>query len=240
MAGVGLGTRRWAAEAAGWSWSVQSRRSDSERVMAQTGRVLGPRALKTRQRLLEATAQLLRERSVLDISVVEIARKAETSPATFYHYFKDVEEATLQLARQAVEEMPPLIERIDGRWDAEHGFETARGIAEAFLNHWEAHHAVLLIRNLAADNGDARFQEVRRDALSPVLDRLAEHITAAQADSNVSPTLHPFAAAAALGSILERLSAHADELAHRGVTRDALIDTCAGILFQVVTGSRLE
>jgi len=201
--------------------------------------VLGPRALKTRQRLLDATAQLLRERSVLDLSVVEIARKAETSPATFYHYFKDVEEATLQLARQAAEEMPTVLERIDGSWDDKSGFETARGIVEAFLLHWEAHHAVLLIRNLAADKGDPRFQEVRRDALSPVLERLAERIQGAQSAGHVSRTLHPFAAAAALGSILEKLSAHAGELAHRGVSRDELVDTCAGILYQVVTGRGL-
>jgi AcrR family transcriptional regulator len=219
---------------------VESRSAKSERVMAQTGRVLGPRALKTRQRLLDATADLLRERSVLDISVVEIARKAETSPATFYHYFKDVEEATLHLARQAAEEMPALLELIDGSWEGEQGFETARGIAGSFLEHWEAHHAVLLIRNLAADKGDSRFQEVRRNALSPVLERLADRIAEAQRAARVSRVLHPFAAAAAIGSILEKLSPHAGELAHRGVTREQLVDTCAGILFQIVTGRRLD
>ena len=68
--------------------------------VAQTGRELGPRALRTRQRLLDATAALLRERSILDISVVEIARHGDTSPATFYHYFRDVEEAALVLAER--------------------------------------------------------------------------------------------------------------------------------------------
>ena len=53
--------------------------SGSRKVMAQTGRVLGPRALRTRQRLLDATAELLRDRSVLDISVVEIARNLKPS-----------------------------------------------------------------------------------------------------------------------------------------------------------------
>ena len=70
-------------------------RSRPKSLHAQTGRPLGPRALRTRQRLLDATASLLVERSVLDIPVVEIARKAETSPATFYHCFRDVEEAAL-------------------------------------------------------------------------------------------------------------------------------------------------
>ncbi len=206
----------------------------AQKVIAQTGRVLGPRALKTRQRLLDATASLLRDRSILDISVVEIARQAETSPATFYHYFKDVEEAALQLARQAAEEMPAVLELIDGSWRGTRGMETARSVAEAFMAHWEAHHAVLLIRNLAADKGDSRFQEVRRAALSPVLERLADRIAESQPPDGTG--LHPFAAAAALGSILEKLSAHAGELAHRGISRRELIDTCASIVFLVVTG----
>lgn len=204
--------------------------------MAQTGRVLGPRARRTRGRLLEATRELLGERSVLDISVVEIARKAETSAATFYHYFKDVEEAALQLARDAADEMPAVLARMDGGWAVDGGLDTARDLARAFLDHWEAHHAVLVIRNLAADRGDTRFQAVRRDALQPLLERLADEIAAAQRDGRVATSLHPFAAAAALGSLLETLSAHTAELTRRGVSRDELIETTATIVYQVVTG----
>jgi len=208
--------------------------------LAQKGRALGPRALRTRQRLLDATEDLLRERSILDLAVVDIARKAGTSPATFYHYFKDVEEAALLLAEQAAEEMPALLQLIDGSWAGQQGLETARAIARAFLKHWEAHHAVLLIRNLAADKGDRRFQEVRRAALSPLLDRLSDRVAEGQAAGRVARSLHPFATAAALGSILEKLSAHSVELSHRGVRREDLIETCAGILHQVVTGRPLD
>ena len=51
------------------------------RTLDQSGRALGPRALGTRQRLLDATARRREEKSVRDISVVDIARKANTSPA---------------------------------------------------------------------------------------------------------------------------------------------------------------
>ena len=206
-------------------------------VKAQTGRVLGPRALKTRERLLAATADLLRERGALDLSVVEIARRAGTSTATFYQYFGDVEEAALSLAQQAAREMPPLPELIDGPWEDEEGLETARKIVRAFLRHWETHRAVLLIRNLAADHGDPRFQEARRAALLPFLDRLAECVAGFQPSDGPGAQLHPFAAAAAIVSILERLSAHPRELAQRGVSQEVLLDTCALILHQVVTGS---
>jgi AcrR family transcriptional regulator len=204
--------------------------------VAQTGRLLGPRALKTRQRLLEATGQLLVERSVLDIAVVEIARTAETSPATFYHYFKDVDEAVLALAEQAAEEMPALVDLIDASWRGSQGLETARSVVRAFMEHWSAHHAVLLIRNLSADKGDRRFQQVRRKALAPIVDHLAARISEAQEAGRVSADTHPYAASAALTSILESISAHARELQRRDVTHEQLVETCARILHQVITG----
>ena len=214
--------------------STHGRRS--RKTAAGAGRTLGPRALKTRQRLLEATAALLRERSVLDIPVVEIARRGGTSPATFYHYFEDVEEAALALAEQAAEEMPALVALIDETWRGQAALTTARAIVEAFVVHWDNNHAVLMIRNFGAERGDRRFQAVRRDALRPVLERFAEQIALSQAAGRVSPALHPYAAAAGLASILERLAAYHQELEASGVTRDDLIETCARMLVQTVTG----
>jgi AcrR family transcriptional regulator len=175
----------------------------SRSTATEGGRALGPRALKTRQRLLDATAALLKERSVLDIPVVEISRRVGTSPATFYHYFEDVEAAALALAEQAADEMPALVELIDGSWRGQAALPTARAIVEAFVHHWDANHAVLMIRNFGAERGDRRFQAVRRHALRPVL---------------------------------ERLAAYHQELEVSGVTRAELIETCARMLVQTVTG----
>src|SRR5262245_21540668 len=204
----------------------------------QNGRTLGPRALKTRQSLLVATEELLARQSVRDNSVVEIARKAGTSPATFYQYFKDVSEATLRLAEQAADEMPALLQLIDGPWQGKRGLETARAIVEAFVRHWDDHRAVLLVRNLAADEGHRRFTKVRRQALTPVIEHLARKVAESQASGRVAPGVHPYAAAAALASILERLSAYHREIEYFGTTRDHLVETCARILFQTVTGRK--
>ena len=70
-------------------------------VKDKAGRNLGSRALKTRQRFLDATAKLLSERSILDISVTEIARQVDSVSSLFYHYFKSVEDAAQHLAREA-------------------------------------------------------------------------------------------------------------------------------------------
>jgi len=204
--------------------------------VAQTGRKLGPRALQTRQRLLDAVAALLAERSVLDIPVVEIARAADTSPATFYHYFKDVDEAVLLLAENAAEKMPSMLAALDGDWRGQEGLRQARALVAAFIDHWDAHHAVLSLRNLSAEQGDPRFQRVRRAALSPVLEHLAAQIRISQEAGRVSGDLQPHIAAAALASILESLSAHYRELQTFQATRDDLIETCARILFQTLSG----
>jgi len=208
----------------------------NSKTVDQSGRTLGPRALETRQRLLDATVALLGERSVRDISVVEIARKANTSPATFYQYFKDVGEATLRLAEAAAEEMPAVIELIDGSWKGQKGLDTARALVRAFVDHWDSHRSVLLVRNLAADEGDRRFMKVRRRALSPVIEHLARRIEETQAQGRIAKEVHPAAAAVAMASILERLAAYHREIEFFGAGREEIIESCARILFQTVTG----
>jgi len=202
----------------------------------QSGRPLGPRALKTRRSLLAATQELLSSQGVRDVSVVEIARKAGTSPATFYQYFKDVEDAVLRLAELAAGEMPAVLLLIDRPWEGAGGLANARAIVDAFVRHWDAHRAVLRVRNLAADEGDLRFLKVRQQTLTPVLGHLAAQIEAGQRAGRVDAKLHPAAAAAALGAILERLAAYHRELENLGVSRDDLVETCARILHQTVTG----
>jgi AcrR family transcriptional regulator len=202
----------------------------TEHGTAQGGRPLGARALRTRTKLLEITRSLLAELPVRDVSVVEIARRAGTSPATFYQYFADVEEAALELARAAAEEVPAILEPLAADWSGPKGLERARVLVDAFVRHWDANHAVLLIRNVAAEQGDKRFQRIRAQALRPVLDELARKVAAAQPQEG----LQPVAAAAALASILERLAAYHAELEVLGVSRDDLVETCARIVHQIV------
>ena len=202
----------------------------------QSGRVLGPKAQQTRQRLLEATEALLARRPLRELRVVDIARAVGTSPATFYQYFKEVEEAVLCLVEQAADEMPAVVERIEGPWTGDQALDRGRAIVDAFIRHWDTHQAVLRVRNLASDEGDVRFQRVWRKALGPVLDGLAAQIAKSQRAGRVHPDVHPHAAAAALAAVLERLAAYHTDLEVFGVTREDLVDTCARILAQTVTG----
>ncbi len=204
------------------------------------GRTLGPRALETRQRLLDATRALLTEMGLRELRVIDIARKIDTSPATFYQYFKDVEDAVLCLAQLASEEMPVLAEFLEGSWQGEAGLERARGIVDAFITHWDHHSAVLRVRNLASDQGDVRFVAVRGAAMGPVMRGLAKLVEEAQGAGRISLKEDRHAAAAAMGAILERLAAYHAELEGMGVTRELLVETSARILHRTVTGETLK
>jgi AcrR family transcriptional regulator len=202
----------------------------------QTGRVLGPRARETRNRLLQSTKELLDSRSLRDLRVIDISRNVGASPATFYQYFKDVEDAVLTLTELASAEMPAMAEFLTGSWQGDEGLGRARGIVDGYIRHWDHHHAVLRVRNLASDEGDARFRAVRGRSTGPVLRGLARLIEESQSRGQVSREENPRAAAASMGAILERMAAYHVELESGGVSRQDLVETCARILHRIVTG----
>jgi AcrR family transcriptional regulator len=208
----------------------------SDPLVDQTGRVLGVRAQETRQRLLEAAEELLGERSLRDLRVMDIARRIDASPATFYQYFKDVEDVVLCLADQASNEMPAIVESLEGSWEGEAGLVRARGIVDAFISYWDRHHAVLRVRNLASDEGDERFRAVRARSMGPLLAGLAQLFEQAHRQGRISSAEDPHAAAAAMAAILERLAAYHAELETLGVTREKLVETSARILHRTISG----
>lgn len=205
-----------------------------------SGRELGPRARSTRQKLLESTARQLEQQSLRELRVVDIARAVGTSPATFYQYFRDAEDAVLALAVQVTAEVPAILALIDGEWVGAAGLARARRIVDAFIQHWDRHQAVLRVRNLASDEGDVRFMRVRSEAMTPILEGLARQVERFQRAGSLHRDLNPHAAAAAMASILERLAAYHRELEGLGVTRHELVETSARILHRTVTGSDLD
>jgi AcrR family transcriptional regulator len=202
----------------------------------KAGRKLGHRAQKTRQRFLDATAKLLTERSILEISVTEIARQVDSASSLFYHYFKSVEDAAQELAREASDEVPAMMALIDGSWDGEEGLQRAGNLSATYLEHWERNYGVLLLRNQAADRGDKAFLNIRKKALQPLILKLADLITKSQQEGRVAADLHPFLAASALVSVLEKLSAYSQTLRNFNADREDLVRTCARLIYMTVTG----
>lgn len=223
----------------------------------QGGRPLGPRAQNTRVRILDATVELLGQKPMRDLRVIDIARRIGSSPATFYQYFKDVEDVVLHLASRVSEFTPELVELIQGDWTGRAGHERGRRLAEVVICHWDRYAPILRVRNNACDEGDVAFRELRMCAMMPlvrafedIIDRsqkLAAAGAASQADAQGEAAaeepwqggrLHPMMGAVALASVLERLSMYHVSIEELGGTREQLIETLATLLQSMLTARR--
>jgi AcrR family transcriptional regulator len=208
-------------------------------LQAIDGRRLGQRAQATRRRLLDATAELLESEGILELTVVEVARKVGTSPATFYQYFANVEAAVLALSEEAGEEILELVPLVDRPWKGPRTLDLARKLVDGFIAQWDRNRAVLRTRDLAAQEGDPRFRQVRNQSLSQITDRIADRVADNQREGRVSADLAPYAAASAMVAMMSRMAAYHYELESRGVSRAAMVETVARIIFQTVTGRRV-
>ena len=206
--------------------------------IAIDGRPLGRRAQQTRRRLLDATHELLESRSIRDVRVVDIARAVGASPATFYQYFADVESAVLVLADEVADELDPIAALLDDPLRGRAGLDVARQLVDSFVSYWDRYRAILRVRNLASEEGDARFREVRIRTLSRITERLRKQIAEGQAGGRVAAEVQPYAAAAGLVAMLERMAAHHVNIEDRGLSREEMVETLARIIHGTVTGRR--
>lgn len=201
---------------------------------AADGRIPGKRGRQTRDRLLDATAAMLANRGYRDLSVVEIARSVETSPATFYQYFGDVEEAILVLAQRMVDDGQALRTLVtEANWNGRAARESAEAIVDEFLRFWRHHHAVMRVVDLAIAEGDKRFRTIRNDLLGPVTEGLRDGLAA------LDRTDHdPAAAASVLVSMLAHMAEHQAGLAAWGVKLEEARETMVGIVHWTITGRK--
>jgi AcrR family transcriptional regulator len=182
---------------------------DEDALRAADGRVPGRRGRATRQRLLECTGEMLTTTSYRDVKVIDIAREAGTSPATFYQYFADVEAAILVLAEEMAQQGAHLTQIIaDGSWDGADAAATALSLVDGLLGFWDEHRAVLRVVDLATDEGDGRFQKIRVGLLNDITRGLAEVTRRSQDAGRVPKGIDPMATAGVLVSMLAHVAAH--------------------------------
>jgi AcrR family transcriptional regulator len=208
------------------------------------GRVPGERGRQTRQRLLDATVELLTTTSWRSVKVTDIARQARTSPATFYQYFGNVEHAIRVLAEGMVDQAAQLAELAGGDWSEDGSWDTARAVTEGFLSYWEDNRAVFRVVDLATEEGDAELRGIRVRALNAVTVALAQVIVAASPSGTGTPGTttsspagaDPMAVAGTLVAMFASVSAHRYGFEFWGIRTGHLIDTQARLLHWAVTG----
>jgi AcrR family transcriptional regulator len=198
---------------------------------ASDGRVPGRRGLATRQRMLDATGALLDSVAYRDLKVVDIAREAGTSPATFYQYFPDVETAVLAMAADLGDawygDLSNLITYRDWEGDPD---GSAHRVADGMLEFWTRHKPVLRVLDMASMEGDLRFREIRTNLLAGATEALMDLAT----ERNIPGD--PMASAGVVVGMLAHVANHQHGLERWGVSHDVLVDTVAGIIRRTILG----
>jgi AcrR family transcriptional regulator len=193
------------------------------------GQSMGRKGTQTRERLMRATVELLEKRSLRDVSVSDIATLAGTSSSGFYIYCAFVSSAALAAA-EGVEQINPEIEALlRESWTAGIALDKAVALLEAYVNLSSRHHAILRVRNLSADEGDKRFEEVRHRAVSRIHDLLEAKIASLDNGWEAS------AGASAVLALMERIAAIARLPLRRHHSRKSLITAAAFLIANAMT-----
>jgi AcrR family transcriptional regulator len=161
------------------------------------------------------------------LKVAQIVRRAKTSTATFYVYFNDVPEAVLALIGALSQSPPNLLALVRQRWEGQGVIDQAHEFVGSYIERCQRHAAVFRIRNLASDEGDARFTELRINAVWPLLSAIAGRVAERQASGDLPGDLQPIAAAGALLAMIERIAVVQLPQSGTTVTRPQLVDVAA-------------
>jgi AcrR family transcriptional regulator len=213
--------------------------SAGEAGRAVDGRLPGRRGQATRQRLLDRTRDGLVANSYRDLRVIDIAREAGTSPATFYQYFPDVEAAILVLAEEMAHAGGHLTAIItEGSWKGRAAYGTALTFVDAFIGFWDEHRAVLRVMDLATEEGDRRFGRIRVRLLNDITNALAEVARAARDGGRLPAGVDPMATAGVLVSMLAHVAAHQYGFEFWGIRTAELRVSLARQVAWGVTGAR--
>jgi len=210
-----------------------------EDLRAADGRVPGRRGRATRQRLLECTKDMLESSTYRDLKVIDIAREAGTSPATFYQYFGDVEAAILVLAEDMSRDASRLTEVVKGgSWRGRPGYERSLALVDAFLDFWEQHRPVMRVVDLNTEEGDQRFRQIRTRMLAAVNEALADVFESHQHDGRLPAELEPRAAAGSLVSMLAHVAQHRYGFEFWGIRTADVRTAMARQLYWGLTGQK--
>ncbi|MEU9608983.1 TetR family transcriptional regulator [Streptomyces sp. NPDC048057] len=203
------------------------------------GRVAGRRGQATRQKLLDCLSEMLSSSPYRDVKVIDVARKAGTSPATFYQYFPDVEGAVLEIAEEMAKEGASLTELVSGRaWVGKSAWQTAEDLVDGFLDFWRRNDAILRVVDLGAAEGDKRFYKIRMKILNSVTNSLTDAIKELQAKGRVDKDVSPAAISGSLVAMLAAVASHQKGFTTWGVKQAELRPNLALLVHLGITGKK--
>lgn len=201
------------------------------------GQAMGKKGLETQQRLLDAAMEMLATTPLRDLRIGAIAKKAGISAGTYYLYFENVDALVLALSNHMGERATDVIDLVRADWPEAAGDEPIYRFVRAYFDFWDKYRPVLRIRNLAAEEGDWRFQESRLRVSAPLHEAIGDKVQQAMDAGLIPASLHKLTLAAVALASLERNAAGYLLFPRKfGVSRERLIDASVFMIKRVVLG----
>ncbi len=161
---------------------------------------LGPKAERTRARLLEAAREVFAERDYFATSAADIAERAGVSLGTFYQYFTDLNGIVTVLAGEQVIEM--LSQHVN-EWDPRTGRLGLRRVLLVFLRGYFANVAFYRLWEQVTAV-DPRIAEIRRRFWAAYKHEIEKSLEAGMAAGTVRTDIPAGETARALTHMIER------------------------------------
>jgi AcrR family transcriptional regulator len=198
----------------------------------------GPKWIRTRQRIMDATAALLADRPLADVRITEITRAAELAQPVFYDYFANMEEAVLAIARDISADSLGVY--LEPDWDGEAGLDHARRLVEAAIELWRRHRAIFSIVNVLADNRREGFAAVRVRQMRTIYKSFEAKIRRSQAAGRIDPAITPRLAGYECVVLLGSAGQKHELLLASGFSHSQLVETTARLLYLIANGTAPE
>jgi AcrR family transcriptional regulator len=200
----------------------------------KSGDALGRKGAATRLSLLEAVRRLMFKSSPLAISPAAISKEAGTAAATFYVYFKDVEDILWTLCDSITQDTSHIFEddsllRVPERLE-----EDALKVVKAYSDIWLLHGPIMQYRNLEGDRGNARFNALLTRTGLPILRALTERIVAASPSHNKVRRSDANADAVVLLAAMDRIAGVLHLFPGNSLTPDVLQRAQARVLVRML------
>lgn len=163
------------------------RKSSAGASSPKNGALLGRKGKATKKALMDAASRLLTKVSPMSLSAAAISKEAGTSPATFYVYFENVEDILWALCSELSQDTSKLFPHENFLRDDARLEEDALEFVTGYCDIWANDGLLMLYRNMEADRGNKRFNELVLKIGLPILQGLTDRIVeAAPADHPIS------------------------------------------------------
>lgn len=193
-------------------------------VRTVAGAIPGAKGFRTRCRLLAEVEQRCLSADQQTITVAEVTRAAETSPATFYHYFADVSAAVAEIAADHMRKFEPVLALASAYVREGCSKAAAEELVCGVYDFWTSRPG-LLDALLTAKQGE-RLSEVLVESMGRLVHVLA---------GGLGPeSRYPKAVATSLVTMLCVSAARRERFTETGIPSDELLAAQAEILWTTV------